>query len=231
MAQNVNKDFTSLSMSDLSVIDDVFFLSNITGLATLSFPSLTEVGAIEWTGLAVLSTLDFTQTVQKASILDIQDTGLSSLTGIDLMNVNFLKITNNRFLTEVDMKLKNVTTGATIAANGLNTKVSFPDLTWAYNMTLWNVSSLSLPKLTAVNESIGFHSNFFDTLSVPKLQSVSGSLSIISNGHLSSASFPSLKGVKGGIAIANNSQLFDVDGFPQLLVVGGAIDMFGTFKK
>lgn len=230
LARKVQK-MTSLSADTLSTISDTFGLDTISSLTSLSFPALVAVDSILWSGLPSLQGLSFTQQVQKASTLSIQNTNLATLEGIDLQMIDFLQIANNPFLDEVNMQLGNVTEALSMAANGRNIKVSFPNLEWARNMTFRNVSSLDIPSLAVVNKSAGFYSNFFDSISAPNLTAVGGSLAFVSNGALTNISFPELKALNGGLQIANNTKLGTVDGFPRLSKVFGDVDLFGVFKS
>lgn len=220
----------------MTEITDTFGMIDLTSLTSLNFPELETIDSIIWTGLPVLSSLAFTKGVSKATVLSIQNTGLASLEGIDLMEIGQLFLANNFFLDEVSMKLKTVSTSLGMSANGRDLKVSFPDLKVAYNMTFRNVSSLSIPSLAYINGSMGFYSNFFSTISAPKLTYVgstvqSGSLSFVSNGMLTDIKMPLLRLVSGGFQIANNTKLEKIDGFPKLEGVGGTVQMYGTFKE
>jgi len=114
-------------------------------------------------------------------------------------------------------------------------EVSFPELTWAANMTFRNVSSVSLPSLAKVNGSLGFYGNYLDSVSAPKLTSVGqfntgqGSLAFVANSKLTEIDMPLLKSVGGAAQIANNTLLTSID-FPALESVGGAVDYSGTFE-
>lgn len=222
---------SSLSGDSLAVVGDTFGLVNIQTLTTLSFPALTQVDTIAWQGLPELQSLMFTAGVSQASTVDIENTGLGSLTGIDLMQIDFLKLANNNDLDSISMQLGNVSTGLVLEANGQDLQVEFPNLIWANNMTIQNVTDLSIPSLASVNGSIGFYANYFDSVAAPNLTQVGGSLSVVSNEHLTKVSFPELKLIVGGLLIANNTHLENIDGFNRLTAVGGAVNVFGSFNQ
>nr|OQO15774.1 hypothetical protein B0A51_16742 [Rachicladosporium sp. CCFEE 5018] len=128
------------------------------------------------------------------------------------------------------MQLGNISNALAIEANGRNIAVTFPNLEWAFNITLRNVSEISMPSLAAVNGSLGFYSNFFESVNAPNLTTVGQSLSFVSNQKLNNASFPQLTSVGGGLQIANNTNIEKIDGFPKLQTVGGALDFYGNFS-
>jgi len=229
IANNVT-GMSSLSASTLQTITDTFSLQDMTILTNLNFPVLTNVETIDWNALAALSGLSFTNGVQTASTVMIQDTQLQSLSGINLQVVDTMFITNNNYLNNINMQLGNVSTSLTIEANGRNVTANFPNMMWAYNITMRNITSVSMPSLGSVNGSLGFYSNEFASLSTPNLTRVGGSLSFVSNTDLSSIDMPSLTTIGGGFQIANNTDLSSVE-FDKLKSIGGALDYSGNFTK
>ena len=229
-ADNVTQ-LTGLSGSSLEVIRDSFTLNGLTILTTLNFPRLAEVGTLDWTALPALQGLSFTTGVQQASVVSIQNTQLNTLDGINLQMVDSMTIANNPYLNDINMQLGNITQALILEANGRNVSATFPNLEWAFNMTFRNVSQVSIPSLAAVNGSVGFYANFFESIAGPNLTSVGGSLSFVSNEAMTNLSFPELTTVNGGLQVANNTALEDIDGFPALKTVGGALDFNGNFTK
>lgn len=229
-AKNVS-NMVSLSGDSLSQIDDSFSLTDIQILSTLNFPSLTDVDTVDWLGLPNLQGLSFTSQLQRVSSLSIQNTELGSLEGIDLQEVDTFIVANNPYLNDITMQLGNVSTALSLEANGRDVRVSFPNLEWAYNMTFRNCSSVDIQSLASLNGSLGFYSNYFDSISAPNLTNVGGGVAFVSNAPLTNISFPELIQVNGGLQIANNSHLETINGFPRLQRVGGAIDFNGEFKR
>ena len=221
---------SSISAAGLQRIGDAFKLENIQILSTLNFPQLSEVGSIEWTGLPTLSGLSFTTGLQEASSLTIINTGLQSLDGINLQNVDTFIVTNNNFLNEISMQVGSIADRIELSANGRDVSAEFPNLEWAYNATLNNLTSLSMPSLSSINGSFGINSNFFESMAAPNLTNVGGTLSFVANAALTNVSMPELKTVVGGLLIANNSKFDEID-FESLARVGGAIDITGDYSR
>ena len=163
--------------------------------------------------------------------MGIQNTGLQSLAGINLRSVDEFFVVNNNQLNEIDMQLEYVETALTLAANGDEVSVSFPNMQWAFNVTLRNVTEADFPSLSSLNGSMGFYSNFMTKINLANLTEVGSSLAFVSNEALTNISLPELTKIGGGLQIANNTDLSTIDGFPKLESVGGAIDINGAFKK
>ncbi|OQN99032.1 hypothetical protein B0A48_14893 [Cryoendolithus antarcticus] len=229
VADNVTS-VTQLSGDSLTTLGGDFILNGMTVLTTLSFPRLATAKNINWVALPQLQGLSFTTGLQQTQSLLIENTQLGSLSGINLQTAASVMISNNPYLQEVNMQLGNISNALAIEANGRNIAVTFPNLEWAFNITLRNVSAISMPSLAAVNGSLGFYSNFFESVNAPNLTTVGQSLSFVSNQKLNNASFPQLTSVGGGLQIANNTNIEKIDGFPKLQTVGGALDFYGNFS-
>ena len=230
IAKDVDQ-MSSLSGDSLQIIDDTFGLDNIQLLTTLNFPALTQVDTVEWTGLPNLQGLSLNAQIQQASTLSIQNTGLYSLEGIDLAEVDTVVISNNLDLTEISMKVNHISGSLSLQSNGRGLSVEFPNMEWTYNATFRNCSSVNMDSLAAVNGSLGFLSNYMEEISAPNLTSVGGTLGIISNSELTNISMPELKLLTGGLLIANNTNLETINGFPRLSQVMGNVDCSGDIKS
>jgi hypothetical protein len=226
-----NSKMSSLSADSLSQIDDSFQLQDVQLLSTLNFPSLTAVDTVDWEGLPNLGGLSFTAGLSQVSSLSIQNTVLGSLDGVNLLEVDTLFVVNNFYLNDITMQLGNVSTSLTLSANGNDVKASFPNLEWATNMTLANCSSIDLQSLSSVNGSLGFYSNYMESISFPNLTMVGQSFYFVDNPSLTNVSAPSIKTVGGGLVMSNNTDLEVVNGFNKLESVGGAVDFNGNFKN
>ncbi|KAI9779797.1 MAG: hypothetical protein M1816_003333 [Peltula sp. TS41687] len=220
---------TGIASRDLTIIDKQFQLYGLTIMSSLDFPSLSRVGAINWTALPALQELSFRSQVKRAQNVYISNTELKSLDGINLEMVDRFDVNNNNYLTKIESQLGNISEALNIQANGKDLTVAFPNLEWANNMTFWNCSSVSLPSLAVVNQSMGFRGNFFETLSAPNLTRTDnrGDIVFTDNNQLTNISFPQLEAIGGTLSIANNTELKNLDGFQKLATVGGAIVISG----
>jgi len=228
-----NRVLESFKSNDLTIVGGTFTMLNVTRLSSLSLPSLTKVKSLNWQTINALDTASIGPPgLTEAEDVIISDTFLSSLDGIDLTSVINMDINNNRRLVEFTTQLGNLSNRLNIQANGQDLVVSMPNLKWIANMTIANVSSISVPSLAAVNGSARFDSNSFQSFSAPNLtQTKSGDISFVGNAFLTNVSIPKLTLIGGGLLIANNSALEKINGFPLLKTIGGAVKMFGTFNE
>jgi hypothetical protein len=224
-------NLTSLSGSTLSAIGGSMTLTSLTIMSTLNFPSLTSVSALTWTTLNALQQLSFGTTgITKAATVFITDTALTTLAGINLMTVGSMEITNNAYLRTISTNVANITQSLIISANGPNLNLTFPALTFAYNMTVRNVSSLMIPALSAINTTFGVYGSSMTSVMAPNLTTVGTDLVFVADASLTNISMPALKTVGGGVLIANNTGLLSIDGFP-LLSSAASISLSGNFTN
>lgn len=227
-----NGALISLSSTSLQTIGGSFKLHNVTLMSTLGFSALTSVDKIDWVSLNSLGTLAFgTPGVTEATTVSIADTYLTSLDGINVASLTDMDINNNKRLTEFTTQLGNLSNVLNINANGLNLKVNMPNLEWIANMTISNVTSFSAQSLAAVNGSIRFDSNYLTEFNAPNLTTVGQDISFVSNSKLTNITMPLLKQVTGSITIANNTGLEEINGFPKLATVVGAVILRGSFTE
>lgn len=223
---------TSISADQLNSIGGTFDLERLTILSGLQFGSLANVNGIKWISLPALQSLNFGGGIRRANNVEISDTALTSLDGIELEAVTTMNINNNRYLTEVDVNaLTNVTRALTFAANSPDLTISLPNLGSAANLTFINISDVSMPSLESVGGSAGFYFATFQEFSAPNLTETARDLAFVSCANLNELSFPALETIGGGFLIANNSKLEVIDEFPKLKTIGGALDFAGVFNK
>jgi len=230
IANNAVK-LTSLSATELGSISGTIKFTSLTTMSSLEFPKLSSVGAISWTTLNALQQLAFTTGVTKAKSVFITDTALTTLDGINLATVDNFEITNNAYLREIETQVGNISQALIINNNGPDLKLTFPNLIWAQNMTVRNVSSLSIPSLTKVKSTLGIYGSYMESVIAPNLTSVGGDLAFVADSSLTNISMPLLKTIGGGLLIANNTKLLDITGFPALESAGGAVSISGNFTK
>ncbi|KAH6875543.1 hypothetical protein BKA58DRAFT_123865 [Alternaria rosae] len=222
-------ELKQISASDLEELDGEMMLNDLTRLNAVNFPKLKAIDSIKWNALPALQEIGFTGEVTKANKVDIQNTALRSLKGINIEEVDTVFIANNGYIDEISMQLGNVSTSLTLADNNEAVKVELPNLIWASNLTFRFCGSVSVPSLERLNGSLGLYNNGFESFSAPNLTSVGEAVALVANENLSNVSFPQLTKISGNLQIANNSKLIEIDGFPVLKSIGGAFDMSGNF--
>ncbi|KIV99268.1 hypothetical protein, variant [Verruconis gallopava] len=221
---------TSISADSIESIGGTFGLDNLQRLNTLNFQEITSVGKLDFSGLPNLNTLNFPQNIQSAQSLNIQNTFLSSLNGINLQSVESIYIANNNLLQDISFQVSNLTGTINVESNGDQLKCAFPNLITAANITFRDVPSISIPSLTNTTGSLGFYENTITTINAPNLTTVGGTLAINTNPKLTNISMPVLQTITGGLQVQNNTILEEVT-FPALTTISGATDMYGNFTS
>jgi hypothetical protein len=225
---------TGLTSTTINSIGEVFTLTDMTTLSTVQFDALTSAKTIFFQTLPALSSFTFPEEISTCNSLTILNTFLNSLDGINLNTADVIEISDNTRLTKFSTQIANVTTSIDVASNGKSLVVEFPNLIWAANMTLRNVSSISIPSLAVVNGSLGFYGSYFTSLSAANLTSVgsfsgrTGGITIDDNTALSNITFPELTSSGGLFQIDNNPDLNAIS-FSALAEIGGALDFTGNF--
>lgn len=226
-----NANIKRLSAGDLENLNGEMNLNGLTRLYGIEFPKLKKVDSIKWNALPNLQQIGFTASVEQAKKVRIENTGLRSLQGINLQQIQTLFIANNGYINDITMQLGNVSDALTLADNNKAVKVELPNLIWATNLTFRFCGSVSVPSLTKLNGSLGLYNNGFESFSAPNLTTIGEALAIVANDQLSNLTFPLLTKISDNLQIANNSGLLSVDGFPQLKSVGGGFDISGNMSK
>jgi lipopolysaccharide export system protein LptA len=222
-------NITGITGGSLQSISGTFTLNNCQNLAQLQMPKLTEIGDIEFTGLPFLNTLSWGSSVTQVTTLNIQNTFLQSLDGINLQSgVKSITIANNKLLQAVNFQVSSIAGNVIVTNNGDRLQANFPNLETVQNLTFRNCPSISIPSLMNVTGSLGFYENSFQNVSAANLTSVGGTLAINGNTQLNNISLPILKTIGGGFQVQNNTVLGEVT-VPNLQTVGGAVDFYGAF--
>lgn len=221
-------NLATINVPSLQTISGDFRLQKCQSLKTITAPALTKTGQITWIALALTS---FTAKISEAKSVTIDDTQLTSLEGIDLKSVQQLNVNSNRYLKSVTMNLQNISESLVMGSNAKTIAISFPSLIWSNNMTITGAGSFNFPILQHVNGSMNFLNTSITSIACKNLTEIEQTLAFIGNDKVTELDFPLLTQIGGGFKIHNNTQLVNIDGFPKLKQVNGAIDFVGNFKK
>jgi hypothetical protein len=221
---------TQFGADSLQTISGALTFNNLTIMGQASFPFLTSVGDLTITGVPNLGLLGFSAVVKTAKSINIQNTGLNSLDGLNPQTIGSINVANNRLLQALSFQVSKVSQSVNIQSNGDRFNVQFPNLQTAQNITFRNCPQISIPSLANVTGSLGFYENSLTTISAVNLTSVGQSLAINGNTAVNNVSFPVLQTIGGGFQVQNNTNLTQVD-MPALTTIGGAFDFYGGFSS
>lgn len=220
-----------IHIPNLAVIGGSFSLKELTSLTAVHAPKLNHVGTIDWRVLPILSTVSFESGIKKVTSITISDTSLIGFSGFDVENLKVLNLNNNRFLESINSNVKGIEERLSISGNARGVTVGLPELEYANNITIRDVTALNLSKIEKVNASMEFISNHFKSLKLPKLKHVGGTLSLIENANLKDVEFNNVDEVGGGLMIVNNTNVDTINFFSKLTSIGGAIELIGQMKE
>lgn len=221
----------SLSADSLETIKGALKLITLPRLSTLNFPKLTQANTILWDELGALSVLSFDAGVSAVSTISIQNTALSSLLGItQFKTADIVYVANNPSLQDIELLLENFTASIIVEQNNPGLSLTFPSLLWTFNLTASNCKSIYMPKLAAVNGSLGLTNNAFTNFTLPELESIGGSVSFTNNSDLTNLSLPALTQVGGSLQVFDNAALNTLD-FDTIRTIVGALKISGNFTK
>ncbi|CAG8627997.1 9231_t:CDS:2, partial [Ambispora gerdemannii] len=209
-----------------------FVLNENRALNIVDVPSMTQATTFSINGAPSLKSVNFPSRLGQIGNLELSNTGVKELNGVDAKEINSLRLTNNADLDNVS--LTNTKSVGTISlSNNAKAGLHFD----AQNLgelgegEFKNLASTSFPSLTKVTSSLTFNENSMKSLEIPKLSEIGGTLQITSNGNLKSTAFSDLTHIGGTLFVLNNPQLANVDGFPNLAKVDAAVDITGSFDK
>ncbi|KAI9315130.1 hypothetical protein BX666DRAFT_1860959 [Dichotomocladium elegans] len=228
-----NTALGSITFPKLQVMNGTLKCTGNIILSKIDWPSLTSVRELDLSVLPSLSSISFPSGLYTASKITVMDTTAAKMDGLKIANVSEVAIVNNRYLKSLDLgeKLKQVSKDLTIGANSPDLSLDFSNLKELQQGTLSNLANLSLEGLEKVHGDISLLANYYQSLEMPKLANVTGSLTLADNSKLEKLSVPELQRLGGALSVTNNAHLTTLDAFPKLEEVGGTLDLTGSFNE
>ncbi|EPY51007.1 cell wall protein Ecm33 [Schizosaccharomyces cryophilus OY26] len=220
----------TVNFQDLETVSGKFSIHDNTRLNSLPAPKLTDVGSLDLMVLPALQHLQFNSGIKKAGDVQIVDTNLEDIQGIDVTSVKSFNINNNKYIESIDMPQLETAQSINIASNARKVDVNFSKLANVSGDTNFNgISNVFVGNLKSAKGSLGFTDTTLNNVSLPYLTSVSESLYFMDSQDLNSLSLPNLTTVGGSLTI-NNTDLAKISGFPKLNEVGGGLTMLGNYS-
>lgn len=208
-------------------------MQNMTRLLNIQLPNLNISNDLQLISLPSLETLGINPNIYLAEKVVLSDTALGDLTGFDgFESIMEMNINNNKNITRIEFpNLRTVRENLILSFNNDGASVVMDNLIWAANLTIQDVRSVSLRRLTNVNGSLSFSFNTFESLVVDNVTNVGTSLQIFANDDMNELSFSRLTEIAGEFKMFNNSALQNMsDSFPSLRRVRGALSITGDFE-
>lgn len=223
---------TSINFNQLKTISGSLKVDALTQLHDIDFSSLSEAEKLSLISLPSLAVLNLNTGLSSAGEIHVSDTAISSLQGLtNFKSVKVLDINNNKNITLIDLaNLQSASEGLTLSFNSDDTTLKLDNLQWSSNLTIEDVSDVSLGNLTTVNGSLVIAYNSFTSLDFPSLKEVGGAFQFFANEEVEDVAFDKLEEIGGEFRIYNNSQLVDLS-FENLETIKGAVNIKGDFDN
>lgn len=97
--------------------------------------------------------------------------------------------------------------------------------------TFRNVAGLNLDGLVKVAGDMSFISNSFETLDLPSVTEILGTLTLQDNMQLNNLSMAKLSHLGGALSVSGNTKLASIQAFANLQQVDGTLDIIGGFDE
>lgn len=223
---------TWLSSDSLVTVSNYMSLQGLPNLKYSNFSQLTTLFSLTLDTLPALQGGLDLDTLQHVSYLSIIGVSTDKVLWHNSITIGGLVIRDNHQLDSIELSVRNASDSIEISSNAPGLNVVMDNLQGANDLTLDGCTNISLSSLTYINETFTLTNNSFTTFNgTPSLFSIKGSLSISGNADLASISMPMLKTIEDGdLSIDNNTNLHLLD-FEDLSLVGGRIEMDGSFTR
>jgi hypothetical protein len=231
-----NSAVVSISSPTIDTVEGTFTLMDLDLLGTLNMDALRTLNKISLVRLNALRTLTFGTTgVTSASDVEIITTNLGDLSGLNLATVRNMNIATNDRLEDFNSDLVNITGSLIVEGNGRASGrmlgMNMTRLVSASELQLSNVREFNAPRLSNVDKSLKFTNNpLLETFNGDNITEIGESLTFDENDSLTNISFKLLESV-ADMTIRNNSKLLELDTFPELTTIRGALVLAGAFEK
>ncbi|KAH7358852.1 hypothetical protein B0T11DRAFT_285278 [Plectosphaerella cucumerina] len=232
LQMNNNAGLKRLRSTTLERVVYDLYLNNSGSLTEISLPNLTHVQEFIVEDAPKLLTID----VGEAGVLGgdyfaIWGTAMVDLT-LNPVAVGYFNIRNNPSLMSFSSSVRNISGWAHIEVNKWISVsfVSLPDLVWAGSLYISQSGSVGLGSLESVYSAFELVNNDFESLSLPVLKTVTGSLTITKNTEVVELDFPQLETVGESLTVSENPAIVELDGFPKLADVSTKVVLDGDFK-
>lgn len=192
---------------------------------------LTTVGTLTLRALPALEQTGLVAGITSAENITISDTGLTSLSGINVFKLAIFDVNNNKDIDTIDSGLQSVTNLINIAYNAEKVDVTLDELTTANTVYLQSINSFSFANLTTLNDSLTIQQSSIQNIEIKNLTTIGKSLTINDNVDLTDIEFPALTTIGGAFIIEDNTALNSITDFPKLKSVGGSVTVSGDLNN
>ncbi len=167
-------DLTGMTNASTSYL---YFVNNHV-LDTINISNLTEIAAIQFAALPLITSIDLSKlnSLPNTNLIFYQMAGLTEVKLPNLIKIGLLVFDTLASMTKIELPKLVETEGFHILSNPELIEVSLPELTSAYSLNFNNnakIVSLDLPKIKNIDDHLSIQNNaLLENLNVPLLESV-----------------------------------------------------------
>ncbi|CEG77736.1 hypothetical protein RMATCC62417_12435 [Rhizopus microsporus] len=226
-----NDALQSFSIPKLQGVNGELKFANNKLLGSLDMRELYAVRSLEVSVHPALNELKFPKGLTEAEKITITDTTVTRVDGLKMNSAHDIYISNNIYLKT--FALPNVTTlnNVLISANSPTLQVDLSKIQGMREATFRNVAGLNLDGLVKVAGDMSFISNSFETLDLPSVTEILGTLTLQDNMQLNNLSMAKLSHLGGALSVSGNTKLASIQAFANLQQVDGTLDIIGGFDE
>ncbi|CAO3649020.1 unnamed protein product [Cunninghamella blakesleeana] len=227
---NVN-DLRTIELSALRSVTGTLKIDNNPQLSNIILSKLTEVNTTIFNGLPSIQSLQFPSVLQEIRRIDVTDTSLSTLDGINATSIDEINIAGNKKLNDIRLShVQSIGKSFYVSKNGDKLSLNLGSLQEIQSGTFESLQDIQLNGLQTVNGGLYFYNNQMRSIDLSNVTQWPGALSIENNANLETVRVTKLEQLGGAITIKNNNRLVFADVFPELSQVGGSMELTGTFN-
>ncbi|CAG8618042.1 2271_t:CDS:2, partial [Ambispora gerdemannii] len=205
-------------------------VNNNHDLQSVQFPSLIAASSFNLNNSPLLGSLFFPARLTHVNNIEVTNTGIRNLDGVDEIAIKSLTLENNANLRQANFPALRKVNAVNVSGNRAKTFLFLAqNLVEIGQATIRNTASMDFAHLTKVSSNMKLEHNNFESLSIPNLETIGGTLNIASNNQLRSISLPKLNEL-GSLVITENPHITKIDGFQNLERVHKIIDITGNYS-
>ncbi|CAO3662736.1 unnamed protein product [Rhizopus stolonifer] len=226
-----NDALQAFSMPNLQGVNGEIRFANNKLLASLNLAKLYAVRSFEVSVHPALNELRFAAGLTEAEKITITDTTVTRVDGLKMKSTQDISVSNNIYLKSFGLTNTTSVNNVLFSSNSPNLRIDLAKVQSMRESTFRNVAGLNLDGLSRVLGDMSFISNSFDTLDMPSVTEISGTLTLTDNMQLNNLSMAKLSHLGGALSVSGNNNLASITAFPNLQQVDGTLDITGGFDE
>ncbi|RCI02878.1 hypothetical protein CU098_007534 [Rhizopus stolonifer] len=226
-----NDALQAFSMPNLQGVNGEIRFANNKLLTSLNLAKLYAVRSFEVSVHPALNELRFAAGLSEAEKITITDTTVTRVDGLKMKTTQDISVSNNIYLKSFGLTNTTSVNNVLFSSNSPNLRIDLSKVQSMRESTFRNVAGLNLDGLSRVSGDMSFISNSFDTLDMPSVTEISGTLTLTDNMQLNNLSMAKLSHLGGALSVSGNNNLVSITAFPNLQQVDGTLDITGGFDE